>query len=438
MECDICVERPLCHAPCATCGLRTCRRCARRIVTEHTECAVCTGCGRGWDAEESVARLGRTFWTTEYRAVRRERLFRDEQLLLPGTVEHARRVQLDRALTEGVRALQTRVRNGEWEQVPNLRTARLMLYHHRNGGGAPVDARRAQWVVRHCGHDGCSAGLLDGDGRCTTCARPTCLACGEASTGGDHVCAASTLETMRAIASSCRPCVRCNAPCARVEGCATMWCVRCHTFWNWETGRVIDASRGHAPHNPDHRRWVSTAQLREVDDIPCGGIPDGGMLHTTTILHMFDYVSSSAPVILEAAECVYRAQRLRARYPRTWDPMTVNLDSRVALLNGDLTEEAFKRVIERNERACQYKQRVGEVLETFVMAASDVLQRFCNRDEGVDITALHLVELRGLVDVALVRVSEAYGRAVPRVDALWRWTLPNARGPRAPAILEPE
>ena len=206
-----------------------------------------------------------------------------------------------------------------------------------------------------------------------------------------------------------------------------MWCVQCHTFWNWETGRVIDTSRGHAPHNPDHRRYLADARHREVDDIPCGGIPDGGMLHARMIHHLHDDISITAPVILEATEAIYRAQRLRAAYPRTWDPMTVNVRSRIAFLNGDLDEDAFKRVIERTERGCQLRRDVGECLETFVIAGSDILQRFCHGEEGMDHTAVQLTVLRDLVDASLVHVATLHARATPRITPTWRWTVPHSR-----------
>lgn len=427
--CDICVERHACHVPCSMCELKTCRKCARRLVSEHTHNTSCVGCQKEWDADEAVARLGRTFWLTDYRVVRRDELFRTESVLLPGTIEQAHHVRREQTLTENIRDLQTRVRNGEWDRVPDLRAARILLYHHRNGTIGGSD-RRGQWIVRNCSYTNCT-GYVSATGECTTCRRFTCMQCGESRIDDRHVCSEETLNSMREIAGTCRPCVRCNAPCTRAEGCSTMWCVQCHTFWNWETGRVIDTSRGHAPHNPDHRRYIANVRLREVDDIPCGGIPDGGMLHVMMIHNMNDDISSTAPVILEATESIYRAQRMRGRYPRTWDPMTMNVNSRISLINGEMDEIAFKKTIERNERCCQYKRCVGEQLETFVISGSYILQRFCNGDESIDSTAIELIALREVIDASLSHTSLLYNRTVPRISSSWRWTVPNARSTTA-------
>lgn len=124
---------------------------------------------------------------------------------------------------------------------------------------------------------------------------------------------------------------------------------------------------------------------------------------------------------------------MRARYPRTWDPMTINVNSRISLINGELNDESFKRTIERNERCCHYKRSVGEQLETFVISGSDILQRFCHGDESIDSTAIQLIALREVVDAALARTAVSYNRTVPRINSAWRWTVPNARSTNAPA-----
>lgn len=430
-QCDICAEGRPSAFPCGTCGLRTCRRCAQRIVREYTHDSRCTRCDREWDPEESVARLGRTFWMRDFREVRRRHLLVHERSLLEGTVAQAHRVKVDSVLATRVRSLLRRIRRGEWQLVQALRAARGALHFHRNGGHAtdvPDAPRRAEWTVRHCTHCGDS---LDHSGRCTACARVTCRRCGEAADGDDHVCSTSALDTVRAIAETSRPCVRCNAPCERTEGCATVWCILCHTFWNWDTGRVID-TRHHVPHNPDHVAWLRQDRPREVGDIPCGGIPDDLLLHMTGIIPLVlgAVASDAMPVVFAATECIRRAQQLRQRYPRVWDPATVNVDARIALINGDADEASFTRSIERNERACRYRRCVGHVLETFVLSGTDLLQRFCNMDDTADLAVVQLVELRACINASLARLGFLYNRAVPHVDATWHWRVPSTRQPQ--------
>ena len=223
--------------------------------------------------------------------------------------------------------------------------------------------------------------------------------------------------------------MRCGVPSYRAEGCAVMWCSRCHAFWHWETGRAIEGRA--PPHNPDHRAWAAAggaAPAREVGDVPCGGLPDGATLHEGLMREFARTltVHPMTPLIVDAVEGLHAAQRLRHRYPCAWDEETVHEPLRVAHLNGELDEAAFGVALERHERALLFRRDVGRVLECLVLCGADVVQRFCAVD-GAAVTAGRLVELRALVAAALERVGEVHRRAVPRLRHNWEWELPHGR-----------
>ena len=216
-----------------------------------------------------------------------------------------------------------------------------------------------------------------------------------------------------------------------------MWCVHCHTFWNWDTGRIID-TRQHVPHNPDHREFqvlgrpTGAPMARELGDIPCGGLVDGDGLHAA-FLREFSRTLTIHPgtaLIMSAAEALHNAQQLRQQYPTQWHPVLINQPIHIAYLIGDVkTEAAFGQALERQERTNLLKQDVGEVLTTFVFSGADVLQRFCDPTTGDTcfLAAQSLTALRVHVDEALRAVSVLHGRKVPRLDHEWRWTMPYGR-----------
>lgn len=211
-----------------------------------------------------------------------------------------------------------------------------------------------------------------------------------------------------------------------------MWCVACHTFWNWDTGRVIE-TRHSVPHNPDHREWTAAGHHpREVGDIPCGGLPDGRPLHMALMREFSRYmeVHPLAPVIVDAADALHMAQRLRHEYPRVWDDVHANEALRIELLNGDMDEADFAVQVERQDRARHYRRDVGMVLETLVFAGADILQHFCAGGDGCGPTAERLMALHTLCDVALARVGTVHARLAPRLDERWRWELPYQRAHR--------
>jgi len=465
--CGICASARGHGVPCARCDLPVCRPCARRCLEEgYTDAQHrCVRCGRPWSLREAVDRLGRTYVSTVYRRLRRAALLRAQLLRLDETAALAARVREERELQARARALALRVSEGELEHLAALRAAQHALGRlrlgggTRGGGGASAPSLRA----RRCAHAGCGGFLPTGGGACFACGRHTCLRCdaplspssspSSAPGGGGgeaHVCDPADLLSRARIRDECRPCVRCAAPSARVEGCPVMWCPHCHCFWHWDTGREIDM-RHQPPHNPDHRQWVTTgaggggaggggARRRELDDLPCGGMVDAHAIHAALLRDVLRRdldVTHVAPLVLSAAHAISAAQRLRLSFPLAWDDEPENRLLRVALINGEATEDKVATALERNERAHRFRREVGELLETFVHASLDVLHRMTvPPDEEATDVASAFIELDALCDVAREAIDAAgalHGRAAPKLrrrasDGGWEWT----RARRAP------
>jgi hypothetical protein len=214
-----------------------------------------------------------------------------------------------------------------------------------------------------------------------------------------------------------------------------MWCVRCRGFWNWDTGRVIDTRR-HVPHNPDHRAWLARGNgggpARELDDLPCGGVPTDHAMHAA-LLAAFERNEELHPgtaVAVAAADAVRTAQQLRLHaYARAWDEARVAEPVRISFLLGDLRdEEAFATALERLDRTLRLKRDVAHVLEMYVLSTTDVLQRLATAHESLDTVTADLERVRALANLALAEVGRAYdGRAVPALGDDWRWALPRQR-----------
>lgn len=367
-------------------------------------------------------RLGRTFVTSAYRTMRRHVLMCEEMTRIPDTLDIARRTKEEANMRREIRDLLTLIHQGRWDLIPDMRNAQIRLHEFRSRAIVQGPS-----LNRHCAHDNCDHGFVDASGVCGVCDRVTCLHCGVAVHDVDeHRCNNDDVQSMRMIGHECRPCVRCRAPSMRAEGCATMWCTRCHTFWNWETGRIIE-TKGTVPHNPDHRAWLNETRHREIGDIPCGGLPDGGVIHMALMRFMLERVSASAPFVVQAVETIQMTQRIRPRFPRTWDAATVNLNARISLINGEMTEDSFSRVVERNDRTNRFRRDVGEVLEALVLSGADVLQRFCFERTDLDLAAIELLTLLRVSNDALRQFAHAHGRVGPYLTETFRWVLPNTR-----------
>lgn len=377
----------------------------------------CAACARAWTREEAFLRLGKCFVRTDLRRRRAAHLLAIERARLPETHALAARERERRRLVVELRALRAS-REPAGMALRRLRAAMRLMRNAREEG-------EASW--RRCAR--CADGGVFGSGEraCARCGCVVCAECGaEVVDGEEHRCDEADRSSLLSIRRDCRPCVRCRVPCFRQEGCAVMWCPHCHVFWNWSTGRTIEVAA--PPHNPDHRAWLTRTATppREVDDLPCGGMPPLMLLEVRSV---FEASELDVPIVLILAHrLLTTAQRERRHYPRH-EPPADHARLRVRLLLGDVTEPRAAQLLVGHELAREFKREVGAVLETLVLGGLDVLQRYC---AGEDAWPVAIRGLRVLVDgsrEALERVAAAYdGRAVPRISPGWEFIAPGRRG----------
>ena len=415
--CHICIESRAHHLVCA-CGFVTCRGCARRCVEERDDGNACQQCARPWSSSERHVLLGKTFTQDRYRKRRQQVLLLREQPRFARAAPLVTRTRAQRELAAEIRMARAELRNGRGSRI-----FLQQLYHmaslQRRGGVSAVHAIR-------CAAAGCTGIVLDGSGACSACSAKTCSDCGMLL---PHArCDTAALESLRHIRMECRPCPSCGAPSSRTEGCPVMWCARCHAFWNWDTGMELAVrNRARAPHNPDHRAWLArgdaTASHRELDDLPCGGIPPDadmyGLFRASAAA-----TASGAVTIGAAVDAIRRAQRMRHAFPLRWSEEILFRSLRVRHLLGELDENAFSARLYRAERRAEFRRDVGYVLESFVLAGIDTLQCMCYPHLAPPLasrTTAQLVQLRDIAARELEAIACIYARRTPTLDG-WVWT----------------
>ena len=168
--------------------------------------------------------------------------------------------------------------------------------------------------------------------------------------------------------------------------------------------------------------------MREVDDVPCGGLPDAFATNQALMRAFADtlVVQPGAHTIVAAFNCLHRAQALRHAYARAWDDARGAEPMRVSFLLGDYDENDSGTRSERLERLLHFRRDVGVALETLVLCGADLLQRFCAEDLTCEETAIQMWTLHDLVDAALRQSSAVHARTAPVLRS-WNWILPYAR-----------
>jgi hypothetical protein len=67
-----------------------------------------------------------------------------------------------------------------------------------------------------------------------------------------------------------KPCPGCKEFIFKINGCSQMWCVQCHTTWNWDTGEILENQKIHNPHYIEYKAKEGILIERDIRDIPSG------------------------------------------------------------------------------------------------------------------------------------------------------------------------
>jgi hypothetical protein len=172
-----------------------------------------------------------------------------------GALQHAARVEIE--TEELTREIAARRREIE----------RLVA---RRNGLARSGAGGSDMSGMPCPGTGCR-GRLGADHRCGLCSGSFCHRCHGSATA-NHECREEDRRTVALLRENTRPCPGCMQGIFKTEGCDQMWCVSCHTCFSWSTGRVVRGTV-HNPHYYEHRLRGGGAPMRNLGDIPCGGMP---------------------------------------------------------------------------------------------------------------------------------------------------------------------
>lgn len=302
---------------------------------------------------------------------------------------------------------------------------------------------KREFLMRCPGED--CRGFLSTAYKCGVCEKNTCSECLEILGEAEHTCKPENVESAKAIKSETRPCPKCAARIYKIDGCDQMWCTvdGCGTAFSWNTGQVVSGR----VHNPHYYEWLRRngggAAPREAGDIPCGGIP--GYNFTRYIIRALDLTTDEKNFILEMHRNIVEFEHRLLQYPAQ-PPAMMNKEINVRYLMNEMQEDDWKSNLEYAEAAFNRKKIIGQLLQTLVMAAGDILQGIVARFEDVsstDFARAHFIRetavpnlesLRQYTNESYLKIGKTNRMAVPQINDRWQWTgvrihYKPARGP---------
>lgn len=267
--------------------------------------------------------------------------------------------------------------------------------------------------IKKCNSNNCR-GFLDENYKCGICHVQICSECYETTSDDEiHVCKKENLDTIKLLAEDSKACPRCGVLIYKTDGCAQIWCVKCHTAFDWNTGKI----ETHV-HNPHYYEWLRTNGdiTRNPADIQCGREIDRHFITRLMSFETYDITIMN-----------YCGRMMYLRYdtlPRYNVPAPDNEDLRIEYLQNKIDEDKFKNKLYKRFKSHLKRTEIAQIIGTFIASVTDILYRYATDPDIWVNKVLHKTEwymleinqLRYYINECLEEVSKIYKSKIYILD----------------------
>lgn len=389
-ECSICCEalnrstrKPV---VCPQCGLEACASCVRRHILGSINEPHCMACRVPFEDQFLEEALTKKFVREDLRAHWEEVLFERQKALFPDTMLVIAQTARQREFYLLGSLVGFYEENKMHERAEPIQ-ARIRELREQITGNADEDTkgRRANRpiAVCRCPNDACKGMIFRPQWRCGMCDTRVCKDCLAHQPAEDHVCRPEDVETRQSLLENTKPCPGCQAPTFKIDGCSQIWCVSCHTTWNWSTGER-ETGRTHNPHYFEWMRRRTEAQGQAADaaaEEPQGcvrdDLPDTGIFLDR--IHRAKLEKPMESRLMRLLRCLVEIEELGWRRQPV-PPTNLDLENlRIAYLKDNISKAAFQRELYIRNRRFQHKRDNAHVYALFYAEGSERLWNLFHR-----------------------------------------------------------
>lgn len=284
---------------------------------------------------------------------------------------------------------------------------------HGNTYSASGVKKNKKPFIKRCVSEGCN-GYLSEEWTCLKCKQETCSEC-HTLVSDSHVCDPSEVASVREKMRITKPCPECGTRIQRPWGCNHMFCVACHTGFDWESGKKIS---DRVNTNPYLRkiRAEGTARLvfsgECVEDVP--PLPDFDVLCEK--FRVIDIPKSIADTIMAFRDLIdpehgntYTTGSFHEHHPE--DRIDVNVRHIERYIAGMIPEKRLKDILFRTYRTDTRHAHIRAVIHTLENVGCEILHSFVYSDVCYEETVGCIESLRALVNASFRDVSDVFGYA---------------------------
>ncbi len=285
-DCNICVEsinkEKICKCP--FCLYECCTDCLKKYTIENqlkTE-KTCMNCHRKFNRTILINLFGKNYIDNLYKNHIKELLFKEEKILIPKILpiitnikEQQKYIQIANQLREDYYDYDNYSQHrGTLEGYKKFYEITAYESYAKNINTSVRNIISKKNTIEYkfpCANNDCN-GFVNSKWICNVCEKETCKHCHILKNDDNHECKKEDIDTANLIKKESKPCPKCNISIMKTSGCDQMWCVSCHTTFDWKT---LQINKNGILHNPEYFRYMRENGLviqRNPNDNPCENI----------------------------------------------------------------------------------------------------------------------------------------------------------------------
>lgn len=419
MDCEICCEKfnntKLKKITCYLCNNSFCKKCCIHVLQESSNTEpFCLNCKVNWDYSFFVNVMTKKFINTDWKNLKKEKLFQKEKIRLPESqsliIKHKKNVKEQTDAIDSLKKslIETQDTHSMLLIVAFLRSAIFRL--------KDLEENCVEYILENKGKKiklsykmNCQKcnGVVENDWSCGLCETKYCSKCGEEKEKG-HVCNEDNVQTMILLKKDTKPCPKCNVSIHKIDGCSQIWCTECHTAFDWKTGK-IETGIVHNPHFFEWQRQNNIEIPRNPNDNEC-------IDEDIVLLNFSRIVKSKELVKINGFRLDIVAQLIMFDTEEK-----DNTKLRVLYLLGRLTEYKFKELLIKKDKQISFSEKIAEVTRTLNTLLISICIDIQNNSESEENGLERIEKLRIYINECFSKViSDFNSKRKLMIDENWR------------------
>jgi hypothetical protein len=388
---------------CVFCEYTACMACHKTYITSTAQEAHCMNCKKKWSRAFLVGNFTRVFIDGDYARHRENLFYEREKALLPATQVHIPLILKRRGLQKMIeinsrqqataermyQGVELEKQRGEFYYLQNLLNSKLYLMNHSD------EKKEEKQFVMKCPIGECR-GFLSTRYKCGVCDGRVCSSCHIELKEEKHDCDPDLVKTVDELKKTTRNCPNCHVPIFKSSGCDQMWCVSCHTAFNWKTGQI---EKG-IIHNPEYFEFMRRTglEVRNPYEVRCGGLPSYFEVLQKTRTRLESHTMTE----IYQATSHHRNDTLR-RLPTPLDNQD-NQDMRIQFLLGEIDEKTFKSTLYQRQKEREKKLEYRQIVDTFVTVAEELFRQM----DDIKVFFRQILELYRMINTQISSLNNSY------------------------------